>query len=283
MPTMRATRIITVGIFFVAAGLTIFGQESQKEPEFEVVSIKLWDGSPHGAQTGNSDGGPGTRYPEIYGTNSTIRWLVARAWGLTDSDKQVSGPSWIDGKQFAVDAKVPPGTTKEQFQKMLQKMLAQRFGLVVHHEITTLPVFDLTIAKNGPKLQLAGSAPAAEVVSDGSDKNGFPVLTKPGIVSRYGPGAVAHLTAREQTLESLDRMLSLPNAAGRNIINKTGLTDKYDFTLQYDMETPGGATADLGLSLFDAIQQQLGLKLVDSKATFDLVVIDHVERLPTPN
>ena len=279
---MRATRIIAVGTF-VAGGLTIFGQEAQKEPEFEAVSVKLWDGSPHGAQTGNSDGGPGTRYPEIYGTNSTIRWLVARAWGLIDSDKQVSGPSWIDGKQFAVDAKVPPGTTKEQFQKMLQKMLAERFGLVVHHETTSLPVFDLVIGKNGSKLQPGGSAPVAEVVSDGADKNGFPVLSKPGIVSRYGPGSVVHLTAREQTLETLARQLNLPGGAGRNVINKTGLTDKYDFTLQYDLETSGVATADLGLSLFDAIQQQLGLKLVDSKATFDLIVIDHVERLPTPN
>jgi uncharacterized protein (TIGR03435 family) len=120
------------------------------------VSVKLSDGWQHGPP--NSDGGPGTRFPELYGTNSAIRWLVARAWGLIDSDKQVSGPSWIDGKQFAVDAKVPPGTSKEQFQKMLQKMLAERFGLIVHHEIVTLTVFNLTIAKNGPKLQSAGSA-----------------------------------------------------------------------------------------------------------------------------
>jgi uncharacterized protein (TIGR03435 family) len=276
---MRAARVI-IGIF-VASWLAIFGQEIQKEPEFEAVSVKLSDGSPHGPP--NSDGGPGTRYPEIYGTNSTIRWLVARAWGLIDSDKQVSGPSWIDGKQFAVDAKVPPGTTKEQFQKMLQKMLAERFGLVVHHETIMLPVFDLTIGKNGSKLQPGGSTPVAEVVSEGADKNGFPVLSRPGYVGRYGPGSTVHVTAREQTLETLARQLNLPGGAGRNIINKTGLTDKYDFTLQYDLEIPGGAGNELGLSLFDAIQQQLGLKLVDSKATFDLVVIDHVERLPTPN
>lgn len=278
---MRATRVIALGLF-IAAGFGMFAQETQKEPEFEVVSVKLWDGSSsHGPP--NSDGGPGTRYPEIYGTNSTIRWLVARAWGLIDSNKQVSGPSWIDGQQFAVDAKVPPGTTKEQFQKMLQKMLAERFGLAMHHETIMLPVFDLTIGKNGSKLQPAGSAPAAEIVSEGSDKNGFPVLSRAGFVSRYGPGSTVHVTAREQTLETLARQLSLPNAAGRNVINKTGLTEKYDFHLQYDMEIPGGPTSELGLSLFDAIQQQLGLKLVDSKASFDMVVIDHVERLPTPN
>lgn len=279
--TMRTTRIVTVGIF-VAAGLSIFGQQIQKEPEFEAVSVKLWDGSPHGPR-GNTDGGPGTRYPEIYTPNSTIRILVGRAWGVVDFEKQISGPSWIDGKQFAVDAKVPPGTTKEQFQKMLQKMLAERFGLVVHHETTTLPVFDLVIGKNGSKLQPGGSSPPAEVVADGSDKDGFPVLSRPGLVSRFGPGSTVHLVARDQTLGALIGMLRLPTAAGRNVIDKTGLTEKYDFNLQYDLEMPGGASNELGLSVFDAVQQQLGLRLVDSKATFDLVVIDHVERLPTEN
>jgi uncharacterized protein (TIGR03435 family) len=279
---MRATRIIAVGIF-VAGGLTIFGQEIQKEPRVRSCFRQAlgW------LATWSPNGELGRRVRHALSGNLWHQFhdSLARcqSLGLIDSDKQVSGPSWIDGKQFAVDAKVPPGATKEQFQIMLQKMLAERFGLVVHHETTTIPVFDLVIGKNGSKLQPGGSAPPAEVVSDGADKNGFPVLSKPGIVSRLGPGSVAHLTAREQTLEMLDRTLSLPTAAGRNIVNKTGLTDKYDFTLQYDLETPSGSTIDLGLSLFDAIQQQLGLKLVDAKATFYMVVIDHVERLPAPN
>jgi uncharacterized protein (TIGR03435 family) len=272
---MRLTPLIIVCL---ASALS--AQQAEQTPEFEAVSVKLWDGSPHGPP-GNTDGGPGTRYPEIYGTNSTIRWLISRAYGLIDYDKQISGPSWIDGPQFAVDAKVPPGTTKEQFQKMLRKVLADRFGLKVHHETVTLPVFDLTIAKNGPKLQPAGSAPVGEIVSNGNDKNGFAVLHSPGMVTNYG--RTSRLTAGQQTMEDLARWLSGRNGAGRNIIDKTGLTDKYDFTLQYDLDSPGGPANELSLSIFDALQQQLGLKLVDAKATFDLIVIDHVEKAPTAN
>lgn len=121
---------------------------------------------------------------------------------------RLSGLSWIDGKVFAVDAKVLPGTTKEQFQKMLQKMLAERFGLIVCHEIITLQVFDLVIGKNGSKLQPGGSAPPAEIVSEGFDKNCFPVLSRPGLVSRFGPGSTVHLAARDQTLDALGRARS---------------------------------------------------------------------------
>lgn len=258
----------------------LFAQQAEQTPEFEVVTVNPSDGSPHGPMLENSDGGPGTRYPEIYSTDSTIRWLIARAWGLIDSDKQVSGPPWIDGQRLAIDAKVPPGTTKEQFQKMLQKMLAERFGLVVHHETATLPVFDLTIAKNGPKLQPAGSAPIGEIVADGADKDGFPVLRNPGIATSYRMGGVRQMTVRQQTMESFARSL---RESGRNVIDKTGLTDKYDFNLQYDADVPGAPANEPSLSLFDALQQQLGLKLVDSKATFDLIVIDHVEKIPTAN
>jgi uncharacterized protein (TIGR03435 family) len=241
---MRLTPLI-----IVCLASTLSAQQAVQTPEFEAVSVKLWDGSPHGPP-GNSDGGPGTRHPEIYGANGNLRKYIGRAWGVIDYEKQVSGPPWIDGQQFAVDAKVPPGTTKEQFQKMLQKMLADRFGLVVHHETVTLPVFNLTIAKNGPKLQPSGSAPVGEIVSNGNDKDGFPVLRGPGMVTNYG--RTSRLRAGQQTMEDLSRWLSGQNGTGRNIIDKTGLTDKYDFTLQYDFEIPGAPTNELGLSLFDA-------------------------------
>ena len=88
---MLVTRIIAAGMF-VVGWLPIFAQEIQKEPEFEAVSVKLSDGSPHGPP--NSDGGPGTRYPELYGTNSTIRWLVG-----SDGFRQASLRAVLDRRQ----------------------------------------------------------------------------------------------------------------------------------------------------------------------------------------
>jgi uncharacterized protein (TIGR03435 family) len=87
-------------------------------------------------------------------------------------------------------------------------------------------------------------------------------------------------------MAALARSLSRPNGAGRQVIDKTGLTGKYDFHVAYDMHQPG-ATPDAddapGMILFDAVQKQLGLKLVDAKAPFDFVIIDRGDKTPTEN
>jgi uncharacterized protein (TIGR03435 family) len=245
-----------------------FAQQPDAIPEFEAVSIKLSNGADHGPP--NSDGGPGTHYPEWFGANVTIRSLISRAYGLIDSQKQVSGPSWIDGQKFAIDARVPLGTTKQQFQKMLQKLTAERFGLVAHHEATALPVLELTVAKTGPKLNT--SPPEAD---------------PPGMTIHGGPGGVIRLKSRQQAIATLAMHLSSPieaGGAGRTVVDKTGLTGKYDFTLDYYVTTAAAsAPVDSGLGVFEALQQQLGLKLVEAKENVDRIVIDHVEKAPTAN
>jgi len=224
----------------LAAFFTAFAQQAEQVPEFEAVSVKLSTGADHGPP--NSDGGPGTHYPEWFGANVTIRSLISRAYGLIDSKKQVSGPSWIDGQKFAIDARVPLGTTKQQFEKMLQKLLAERFGLVAHHE-TVLPALELTVAKNGSKLNTAP-----------------PESDPPGMAINGGPGGVIRLKARQQTMATLAMHLSGPSeagGAGRTVVDKTGLTDKYDFTLDYSVTAAAAsALADSGLGVFEALQQQ---------------------------
>lgn len=275
--------VIAAASLLIASVFTAFAQTSEQVPEFDAVSIKLSTGAAHGPP--NSDGGPGTRYPEWFGTNSTLRMLMSRAYGLINAEKQISGPAWIDGQQFAVDARVPAGTSKEQFQEMLQKLLAERFGLVVHHETTMLPVYQLVVAKNGPKLKpsVAESGDDPPVSGD-HDPDGFPQFNGPGFMARYGPGLVCHMKAQQQTMAALAWQLDTPNGAGRTVVDKTGLTGKYDFTLLYDIERPGSAAPEeLSLSIFEALQQQLGLRLVDAKESVDLIVIDHAEKTPTDN
>jgi uncharacterized protein (TIGR03435 family) len=190
------------GCFLSLVVCAAFAQsQHQTVPEFDAVSVKLSTGADHGPP--NSDGGPGTRYPEWFGTNSTLRMLISRAYGLIDSAKQISGPDWIDGKQFAVDARVPPGTSKEQFQQMLQKMLAERFGLAAHREAIMLPVYELVVAKNGPKLKASDFAPVV-VSSSGTspsadhDPNGISQFSGAGLRMTCGPGVVCHISAQQQ-------------------------------------------------------------------------------------
>lgn len=276
----------------IGFGLLITGQ-AQSQPDaaaqlvFEVASVK-----PSGPQSVRmSDGGPGSRDPERFSFTSTVlRDLLFLAYGLTDYEQQISGPGWIDTEKYDIAVKIPPGTTKKQFQLMLQNLLADRFKLVVHHETKQLPVYELVIGKNGAKLKESGGSPGEHAPpSDDRDRDGFPMLPagSPGFASSFGPGLHSHWTAHQQSMAALADKLSDRLATGRRVVDKTGLTGKYDFTLAYDMELAGGPPAagdDAPLaSIFDAVQQQLGLKLVAGKALFDVVVVDHAEKVPSEN
>jgi uncharacterized protein (TIGR03435 family) len=282
---------VIVALAFGAA----WGQTPTSNLSFEVASVK-----PSGPQSvRGSSGGPGTRDPERFTySGAVLRDLLFNAYLQTGVDgyrDQISGPGWIDTEKYDVAVKIPPGTTKEQFRKMLQSMLAERFELVVHHETKVLPVYELVVAKNGPKLTESTLKASVEmrdavVLSTGSpemdhDENGFPVLPagRPGLAMRLGPGTVNHLKARQQPTSKLAQMLSL--YAGRRVIDKTGLTGEYDFTLYYGQQLTDASAADEDPApiLFDAVQQQLGLKLVEAKAPFDVVVVDHAEKAPSEN
>lgn len=274
-------RAVIGASLFLIAHSAAFGQV------FEVASVK-----PSGPQSIRGwEGGPGSKDPERYSFGSVaLEELITRAYGLTDY-QQVSDSGWLPHQSFDLAVKVPPGTNEEQFQKMLQNLLIERFKLVVHHETREFPVYDLVAAKNGPKLKesAATPAPAPETAPPGGvDKDGFPILPpgRPGAGMRMGPGQITHWRAQQQPIATLANMLRGPTAAGRVVIDKTGLTGRYDFTLYYDMRAPGlppSTDDDPAPILADALQQQLGLKLVEAKAPFDVIVIDHAEKVPTEN
>jgi uncharacterized protein (TIGR03435 family) len=282
--------IIGLSIFVFAPGV-VFGQAAESNLTFEVASVK-----PSGTQSiRGSDGGPGTHDPERFTfQRADLRDLIFNAYLTTrvdDYQQQISGPGWIDTEEYDIAVKIPPGTSKQQFQRMLQNLLAERFKLVVHHDTKVLPVYELVVVKGGPKLKESAETPDAVAPSDGPpavDQDGFPVLPagRPGMANRSGPGPFSHWTARQQSIAALADAMSSPNAAGRRVVDKTGLTGKYDFTLYYEMRfagVPPAADDKPAPILLDAVQQQLGLRLVVGKAPFDVVVVDHAERVPTGN
>jgi uncharacterized protein (TIGR03435 family) len=278
--------------FIARAGLSVLaasiacGQSAEPTTlTFEVASVKL--SGPQSIR--GSDGGPGTRDPERF-TFGGAGWrdLLGLAYGLEDAQQQISGPGWIDSRTYDIAVKIPQGTTKEQFQRMLQNLLMERFKLVVHHETKQLPVYTLVIAKSGPKFKESAGNTAAVAPSGrpatNRDRDDFPVLPAgtPGLTQAFGPGARSRWTGRQQPMSVLAKSLSGSLATGRIVIDKTGLTGRYDFTLEYDLQRQGGID-DPSLSVFDAVQQQLGLRLEDGKAPFDLIVVDRGERVPTDN
>ncbi|MEP7355256.1 MAG: TIGR03435 family protein [Acidobacteriota bacterium] len=256
---------------------------------FEVATVK-----PSGPRSVRRiTGGPEKGDPERFSfTGMALDELLTRAYGLADFSL-VSGPGWISKETYDVAGKIPPGTTKEQFQKMLQALLTERFQLVLQHNSKMLPVYELVVAKNGPKLKesLANSATApAPATRSGpvTDQNGFPNLPsgRPGLTASSGPGGVNHWTGHQAEVPALAAMLSTPTGAGRTVFDKTGLTGKYDFELTFGRLSTSVASGveNVPTSLLpDALQDQLGLKLVDAKAPFDTIVVDRAEKVPTEN
>lgn len=242
------------------------------QPTFDVVSIR----------ENKSDSGVTSFRPAQDGlniTNLTLTNILINAYNIRP--ELMSGlPHWADSTRFDVNAKVSdPGVDVRKLPAELRRvmmvaLLADRFHLHAHIETKTLPVYDIVIAKGGIRLK-----ENAAVSSPGAD-SAHPNM-KPGTLLFNNNN---HLTAVGIPLSMLASNLAFQ--VERNVIDKTGLTGKYDFDLKWTpAEQEGktdGITDNAAPDLFTALQEQLGLKLQPSKGPVDTLVIDHVE-MPTEN
>jgi uncharacterized protein (TIGR03435 family) len=274
-----------------ALATALAAQAPDRQPAFEVASVK--PGTPLGplGRRFEMNGGPGTNDPGLYSCqNCALSILVMRAYGLNASHPS-SAPGWLDDQRFDVAAKMPPGITEEQFSLMLRNLLAERFKLAVHHEKKEMPVYDLVVAKNGPRLKEsaphAATKEEAAAIAPGQplkkDQDGYPVIP-PGsdIVMSMGAGH-ARLRLDNESPAKFAEMIA--GQLQRPVIDATGLKGKYDFMLSWIPEHRGGSAPDddSGPTLEAAIQAQLGLRLESKKAMVDFLVIDHAEKVPTGN
>jgi uncharacterized protein (TIGR03435 family) len=275
-----------------------FGQVSEAQLTFEVASVK--PAAPPGSNPNirGISGGPGSADPgRINYTGLPLKRILLFAYGVRND--QIFGPGWLDSESYDIVAKVAPGTTKEQLNAMLRNLLVERFNLTWHHETKDLAVYELVGDKNGPKLKeadlTAPSTPAVLSFRVGTDKDGFlqPAPGVPIIVGRTADGRM-RWTARAQSIEQIATFLG--GQLRRSVLDKTGLTGKYDFTLEYAAAamiptspsvTLGAGTVDIpsesGPDLEGAVQEQLGLKLESKKALVDVMVLDHIDKVPTEN
>ena len=247
-----------------------------KLPAYEVASIKP-------DKSGTDNMMLHTTPVGLSAINIPLKELIRQAYRV--EDKQILGaPSWLGSERYDIEAKVSSSDTDalrdlspDQRSLMLLPLLADRFQLKVHTEIRDLPVLALVVAKGGPKLH---EAKPGDTYPNGI--KGFEGQTGPGMM-HMGPG---QLTAQGLPISSVARLLS--EQLGLMVQDETGLTGKYDFTLQWTPDrgaTDAGhagpdntaSTESAGPSVFTAIQEQLGLKLESRKAPVEVLVIDHVE------
>ena len=260
--------------------------QSDATVEFEVVSIKP-SPPPGGTIFVKCDGGPGSADPTLFHCqNLSLTNLISRAYQLNYD--QVSGPDWLRWQMFDLMAKVPAGTDDDQFRAMLRNVLAERFKMTAHRDSKELTVFDLVVAKGGPKLKATENSALAPASAYGDtegapaaprlDKDGYPSLGgRPGFTMMRGR---ARVFQPKWTLEALAGMLT--GQLGRPVTNATGLTGLYEISLYWSSDS-GSADNDGAPTLMRAIQEQLGLRLEPRKGVVDFLAIDHIEKVPTAN
>jgi uncharacterized protein (TIGR03435 family) len=285
------------GFLLIVASLTICAQGSAPSAAFEVASVRRSKtGGERGTQSMGISGGPGTADPGHFHAFSTSIWtLILLAYHIPPY--QVVGPEWLKTERFDVVAKVPGKPTRQEFNAMLQNLLAKRFRLAAHRERREMPAYNLVIAKGGPKLKkVADDSQNDDVVAPGASapakftlgNDGFPVLQlEAGATSGTAMAHNGRVTdwMGKLTMEQFAAIMSA--RTGRPVNDRTGLKGRYDITLRFlfnlgsaanDPQDPSDPQDPL-----DAMQSQLGLRLEMTKATVEILMIDHAEKIPTEN
>jgi len=316
---MKLAGIVLIGL---VPGLA-HAQTADGQPSFDAASIKTAPPPTGRGMFMGMNGGPGTKDPTLFRCNNcNLTMLIMQAYDI--KPYQLSAPGSMDAERFDITAKVPVGATKEQFRLMLQNLLAERFKLAIHRDKKEMQVYDLVVAKGGPKLTESVEEAPKDDPSDAPppfpppggrgrgpnlDKDGYPVIPKGcnGCIMVVG-GGKAHLHSEKQTMKEFADMMS--NQVGKPVFDATGLKGKYDIDVSFEMGAmmmrgpgglpppPGGgpapatagstplgdsADSDTGTPIASAIQSQLGLKLESKKGQVEMVVVDHVEKVPTEN
>jgi uncharacterized protein (TIGR03435 family) len=228
--------------------------------------------------------------------NMTLRQVVSIVYPTEDgrfrhADQLVGGPGWFDSARFDIIAKTDarggdsnkPGfmasaadrEAVERVRLMMKRLLAERFKLRVHQEIRQLPIYELVLLKRtgelGPDIKRA----ATDCVEEWK-KQGNPDARNLTCGSIQGP-RIGRVTGHAAEIGPLVR--DLYDWTGRPVVDRTGLTGRFDFTLAW---TPEGSNDTDAPSIFTAVQEQLGLKLQPARGPVDVLVVDGAER-PMPD
>jgi uncharacterized protein (TIGR03435 family) len=229
---------------------------------FDVASVRPTDPGVLGGIVHQPPGGQ--RYEAI---GAPLRLIMTVAYTVTD--RQIAGgPEWIDSQRWNIEAKADRRGTSDELHAALARLLEDRFRLKIRHETRTLPVYILTVDKNGPKMPLHD---AADLVHE-----------------PFAGNPLTGLTGQNVTMTSfaffLSRMMDL------NVVDRTGLPHHYDVHFNFVPEFlgrglgDGGPPASMadGPDIYSALREQLGLQLQKGKGPVDYLEIEHVER-PSAN
>ena len=240
------------------------------KPGFEVATIKPSDPARPGKLFT-------VRGQEVITINTTVSDLITMAYSL--HPRQITGgPGWFESDKFDITGKpeVPGQPNVAQIKIMIQKLLADRFQLKFHTEKKELGVYAITVVKTGTKF-----------TKSQADPNSLPGL----FFGRAQPSGMS-FNVRNATISEVASVLQ-GNVLDKPVVDQTGLSEKFDFTLKFTPDPgqmtglggpppPAADSLDAPPDIYTAFQQQLGLKLENTKAPVDVIVIDRLEK-PSEN
>jgi uncharacterized protein (TIGR03435 family) len=247
------------------------GQEPAKEPRFEMADVRV---SPTAFGFAQNFGGV-LRGGKYVNRDATMLNLIDSAYGVTE-DSVSGGPGWISSALFDVVAKVPEGTTHATARLMLKSLLADRFKLVIRSGNQPVPRYVMTVASEKPKLK----------ASDGSGAANCRPKSQPG-GNPADPASVPNIVVACTNLTAADIATNLRQMAGgyvtHDVVDSTKLEGSWDFNLEWTPRFALEAKGSDGISLFAAVEKQLGLKLELKNVPVPSLAIESVNRTPTPN
>jgi uncharacterized protein (TIGR03435 family) len=256
------------GIIFLAIFSTVIFAQSRDTPTaaFEIADVHV---SPHRTFPFMSGG---TLHGDRYVVRqATMVDLMVAAFGV-EADNVLGGPAWLETARFDVIAKAPRTTSPETIKLMLQALLADRFKLVVHTDSKPVQAYVLTVGKSKPKLK----------DSENSGKTGCEPQEQ-----KTTPDVVQYImvSCHNVTMEEFAGILH--DFAGgylaSPVVDSTGLKGSYDFDFKWTGRGQLAAAGDDGISIFDAVDKQLGLKLELQKTPMPVLVVDSANEKPTDN
>jgi uncharacterized protein (TIGR03435 family) len=262
--------LATVG----GAAITAQNQPPDGSPSvhFEVASIKKNTASlsrgPGASRVGTQ---PGGRWVMVDGTTSV---LLGTAY--SDARDFVGAPDWVSSEKYDVEARAGRTVTREEMNAMLRSLLQDRFGLTMHYEMREQPSYALTIDRGGIKTeQLRPFKADCAAIAD-AIRRGDPAAAPQAPVRTNGALPCGYSWFRGQLaaggIDMASVAVALEGSADRPVIDRTGLSGLFEFTLNVGDDQ----------TIFTSLREQLGLRLESQKTALPVVVVDRIER-PTPD
>ena len=253
-PRRGLTRFVVLLVASGGAGASVVAQAPQAPLAFEAVSIK-----PNTSGSGNVS--VTTTRGQLMGTNMPVRMLVRMAHGVQDF-QVVDLPDWAENGRYDVTAR-GVNETGEPFRARLRQMLVDRFAAQMTRGTRELPIYALVVNRPGT----LGPSLKATTIEDCS-------------VQGSGCGtSINNRVVRATAVEMASLSVTLAAFVGRTVIDRTGLSGRYDAQLSWTSDPRGAAApGDDGPSIFTAVQEQLGLKLDAQRGPVDVVIVSRLER-----